>query len=388
MPYIGEHFESITNAKEEEKKKAAKLRCDFLLMRLDSAVGGTIVASSTQSKWVPAALDELSQCVAQGDPIAVAVVSRLMTHPEPEVRSKAAQLLPKIVTKGDPQAFESLSAALGHDSSQVRELVVEALGQVSLHNDRRTFEEVSSRLHDDSPHVQVAAVRAITKMANFEDRETLEVLCARLRTASTPVQRAVLEALPHVAAPCSEPALGAVRAALKERDTSVQVVAMATLAALAPGHVEALKDAEAYLSDDEAALRRAALLAVAALSASMGEEARAAALSCVLQRVQDSDAEMRAVAMQGLARLADPGDRIALSRAQAALKDKSSPVRREALRALQSLAVTVDKHLLRAVTSISVNDKDLIVRKVAEEVLEKLEGCPSSRGCCAFCHRS
>ncbi|OLP95887.1 Eukaryotic translation initiation factor 3 subunit A [Symbiodinium microadriaticum] len=125
LPYIGEHFESITNAKEEEKKKAAKLRCDFLLMRLDSAVGGTIVASSTQSKWVQAALDELSQCVlagvAQGDPIAVAVVSRLMTHPEPE----AAQLLPKIVTKGDPQAFESLSAALGHDSSQVRELVVE-----------------------------------------------------------------------------------------------------------------------------------------------------------------------------------------------------------------------------------------------------------------------
>ncbi|CAE7428273.1 eif3a, partial [Symbiodinium necroappetens] len=89
LPYIGEHFESITNAKEEEKKKAAKLRCDFLLMRLDSAVGGTIVASSTQSKWVQAALDELSQCVAQGDPIAVAVVSRLMTHPEPEVRSKA-----------------------------------------------------------------------------------------------------------------------------------------------------------------------------------------------------------------------------------------------------------------------------------------------------------
>ncbi|CAE7436960.1 TIF3A1, partial [Symbiodinium sp. CCMP2456] len=106
LPYIGEHFESITNAKEEEKKKAAKLRCDFLLMRLDSAVGGTIVASSTQSKWVQAALDELSQCVAQGDPIAVAVVSRLMTHPEPE-------------------AFESLSAALGNDSSQVRELVVE-----------------------------------------------------------------------------------------------------------------------------------------------------------------------------------------------------------------------------------------------------------------------
>ncbi|CAE7328030.1 unnamed protein product [Symbiodinium sp. CCMP2456] len=127
LPYIGEHFESITNAKEEEKKKAAKLRCDFLLMRLDSAVGGTIVASSTQSKWVQAALDELSQCVAQGDPIAVAVVSRLMTHPEPEVRSKAAQLLPKIVTKGDPQAFESLSAALGNDSSQVRELVVESV---------------------------------------------------------------------------------------------------------------------------------------------------------------------------------------------------------------------------------------------------------------------
>ncbi|CAE7847935.1 unnamed protein product [Symbiodinium necroappetens] len=83
------------------------------------------------------------------------------------------------------------------------------------------------------------------RMANFEDRETLEVLCARLRTASAPVQRAVLEALPHVAAPCSEPALGAVRAALKERDTSVQVVAMATLAALAPGHVEALKAPEA-----------------------------------------------------------------------------------------------------------------------------------------------
>eukprot|EP00439_Symbiodinium_sp_Y106_P057622 s2978_g8.t1 len=58
-------------------------------------------------------------------------------------------------------------------------------------------------------------------------------------------------------------------------------------------------DAEAYLSDDEAALRRAALLAVAALSASMGEEGRAAALSYVLERVQDSDAEMRAVAMQG-----------------------------------------------------------------------------------------
>jgi len=388
LPYIGEHFESITNAKEEEKKKAAKLRCDFLLMRLDSAVGGTIVASSTQSKWVQAALDELSQCVAQGDPIAVAVVSRLMTHPEPEVRSKAAQLLPKIVTKGDPQAFESLSAALGHDSSQVRELVVEVLGQVSLHNDRCSFEEVSSRLHDDSPHVQVAAVRAITKMANFEDGDTLEVLCARLRTASAPVQRAVLEALPHVAAPCSEPALGAVRAALKERDTTVQVAAMATLAALAPGHLEALKDAEAYLSDDEAALRRAALLAVAALSASMGEEGRAAALSYVLERVQDSDAEMRAVAMQGIARLADPGDRIALSRAQGALKDKSPPVRREALRALQSLVVTVDKRLLRTVTSISVNDKDLIVRKVAEEVLQKLQGCPSSRRFWAFCHRS
>ncbi|CAE7298773.1 unnamed protein product [Symbiodinium pilosum] len=51
LPYIGEHFASITSAKEEERRKAAKLRCDFLLMRLDAAAGGPAAQSSAQSKW-------------------------------------------------------------------------------------------------------------------------------------------------------------------------------------------------------------------------------------------------------------------------------------------------------------------------------------------------
>ncbi|CAJ1416804.1 unnamed protein product [Effrenium voratum] len=242
LPYIAEHFESITNAREEEKRRAAKLRSEFLLMRLDAATSTSCASSS--AKWMQAALDELSYCVAEGDATAIRVLARLIAHDEEEeVRQKAAQLIPKVATRGDPQAFEVLSQALQHRSSRVRATALEVLPQVCMSGDRRAFEEVSLRLHDRSPHVQVAAAHALAKIADFEDKEAVEVLCGKLHASSPGVCCAVLEVLPQLAAPCSEPALGAARRALEApgAEPTVQVAALISLMALAPGDEAALQ---------------------------------------------------------------------------------------------------------------------------------------------------
>ncbi|CAJ1363386.1 unnamed protein product [Effrenium voratum] len=139
--------------------------------------------------------------------------------------------------------------------------------------------------------------------------------------------------------------------------------------------------AEARLDAPAPSVRRAALHCTAKLSAPGTPERRLAMLHKVMDRASDSDVDVRAAVLQGMTQLAEVGDKAALAMTQRALEDKSPSVRRQALQTLEQLVVVADNRALRLVANAASQDKDMTVRRVAEEVntaLKSRQHQPSS----------
>eukprot|EP00931_Biecheleriopsis_adriatica_P055084 TRINITY_DN32495_c0_g1_i1.p1 TRINITY_DN32495_c0_g1~~TRINITY_DN32495_c0_g1_i1.p1 ORF type:complete len:620 (+),score=149.83 TRINITY_DN32495_c0_g1_i1:56-1861(+) len=376
LPYIGEHFASIRDEKEQEKRSADRLRGQIALQRLEAFCDG----SGEAPAQIVATIAGLQSSVQEGDALAISVLTRLLTVQQREVREQAARFLPRLVAPGDPQAFEALSPHLQHASGWVRQLVLEVLGQVAMQGDRRAFDEVSFLLGDRQPQVKAAAIRCLVKIAEPGDERAMQAICSRLRDRDLAVRRAAVEALAQLADRGNQPALEQVMTALADREGAMRMAALMSLAELAPfADQSAIQAATSKLEDSDTHVRRAAVKAVAILSSRGNKECRKAALQAAIARLSDPEAEVRRAAVSVLPQVADKDDRTTVGHICTKLQEKDSSIRREALQALEQLVVNADASTVKA-TGALLKDVDFHTRRAAEQVHEQLKQRQKSTG--------
>lgn len=367
LPYIGEHFDSINEGKKEDKKHMARMRSESLLRQLQS-----LCNDNQQSALILTLLENLQDCVQEGDALAISLLSELITIREAKVRQMATRLLMQI-GEGDPQAFEAISPRLQHHSGHVRQAALEILAKVALVGDRRAFDEVSFLLNDRQPQVQVAAVRCLAETCAEGDANAVDLLCSRLKERDPTVRCAVLKAIDKLAVSENISAMNAVKHALGDKDASVRIAALASLPGRASkGELAVIELAAAKLDDASASVRRGAMHAVAALAEGGNKACFQAVLQHAKSRLSDSEPEVRSAAMHALAQAAEAGDKASIGLACAGLQDQSASVRREALLALERLVLASDRHITQAVAG-RLQDTDLSVRRAAEQVSEQLK---------------
>lgn len=368
LPYIGEHFDSINEGKKEDKKHMARMRSESLLRQLQS-----LCNDNQQSALILTLLENLQDCVQEGDALAISLLSDLITIREAKVRQMATRLLMQIVGEGDPQAFEAISPRLQHHSGHVRQAALDILAKVALVGERRAFDEVSFLLNDRQPQVQVAAVRCLSEICAEGDANAVDLLCSKLKERDPSVRCAVLKAIDKLAGSGNVPAMKAVQHALGDREASVRIAALASLPGRAnKGDLAVIQLAASKLEDASASVRRGALHAVAALAEGGNKASLQAVLQHAKSRLSDSEAEVRSAAMHAMAQAAEAGDKTSIGLASAGLQDQSASVRREALLALERLVLASDRHITQAVAA-RLQDTDLMVRRSAEQVSEQLK---------------
>eukprot|EP00930_Biecheleria_cincta_P079249 TRINITY_DN6700_c0_g2_i1.p1 TRINITY_DN6700_c0_g2~~TRINITY_DN6700_c0_g2_i1.p1 ORF type:complete len:619 (-),score=145.11 TRINITY_DN6700_c0_g2_i1:163-2019(-) len=382
LPYIQEHFDSIKEGKKEDQKTMSRIRSESLLRQIQS-----VYNDSQQPGLILSLLENLQECIQEGDALAISLLSQLITMKDAKVRQLAARLLMQIAGEGDPQAFEAISPQLQHHSGHVRQAALEILAKVAIVGDRRAFDEASFLLNDRQAQVQVAAVRCLADICVKGDANVVDLLCSRIKERDPSVRCAVLKAIDKLADSGSQSAMKAVQHALGDREASVRVAALASLPGRASnGDLAIIQLAAAKLDDASASVRRAALHAVVGLAEGGSKECTQTVLLHAKSHLSDPEPEVRSAAMHALAQAAEAGDKASIGLACSGLQDQSPSVRRQALLALERLVLASDRYTIQAVAG-RLQDADLTVRRAAEHVSEQLKKRQKPAGLFGFLGR-
>ncbi|MEO0085252.1 MAG: HEAT repeat domain-containing protein [candidate division WOR-3 bacterium] len=245
---------------------------------------------------------------------AIMPLTELLSHPEPTIRSAAAEALGMI---GEPACLDYLLPLTGDAESSVRLAVVRALGRI---RHVRSAERLAFALEDQDQKVSAGAANALETLGELSVEPMFQLLtspCAETRVRAI----AVLGRLRHK---------GAVNRLLRGLRDSVAWVRIVSAQALGEiGEDKATAALLRVLDDRDAVVRAMAAEALGKL-----RDFRASIK--LLERVRDSSDLVRANAIRALGRIGNP---VAVPFASAALDDESAEVRCAAIEALAALRV-------------------------------------------------
>lgn len=239
-----------------------------------------------------AALLRLPQVAHKGHAKALAIAVNSLTDSFGGVRTAALDVLKQLVQPGDEQAVAELTKLLSHPKWRVRATVVQALG-FAAEPGSSAVQTISCMLEDHDPGVRKAAVCAL-QQASGEDMGVMKVLAVRTQDSHWSVRQASVKAVEQMSP--------------KGNRTTLNLMA-------------------GLMDDHSAAVREAAVVATASISAS---EDAAASTEHLAARINDSDGAVRAAAVTALVDVAGRSCQKSLAKASEREADEDARVRRAA----------------------------------------------------------
>ncbi|MFA6002428.1 MAG: HEAT repeat domain-containing protein, partial [Elusimicrobiota bacterium] len=256
--------------------------------------------------------------MAQRPPAFLAESIKALQDPDAKVREAAAKVAGKFGS-GAKSAAPELTALLADPVSGVRSEAADALGYIGAQAQSAT-PQLIALLSDAEMSVVNSAARALDKIgAPDEAAHPLALALERNSySAASALKHMGLAALPEV-----WPELSCSTA-------SVRVAALEILGEVGPAAASGVSEVERLLRDPAAAVRKAAVSALAAVS---GARAQAK----LIRALHDQDAGIRAVAANALGKIGASGNAAVVSELLLALKDDDAGVRYYAMDALCEL---------------------------------------------------
>lgn len=301
------------------------------------------------------------------DPAIVADFQKWLRHSDPALRALAARGLRAATADSAQQKHQSaalLSGALGDPHAHVR---INAVGVLAGYRDPAHAQRAALLLGDPDHNVRMAAAQALGLMGGPHAVNALE---ARVRD---PQERTVLRGSALASLALAEPVRGFAAAADLARSNDP---AMRTYAARALGNVRtanAFSLLRSLSNDPELRVQIAAVAATAAIAGDTLQAARA----FFMEKLASREPWVRAEALGGLRRLAQPGDVAFVMEAfEFALRDRADDAALAAIGVLAKLAETNPAIQRSFTTRFPLSRIPFIeVRKAAIRALKLNESC-------------
>lgn len=288
----------------------------------------------------------------EGDAIRLTV--ELFEHADASVRDDAAMTLPRVVNSGINQAFELTKTHLMSPFAEVRETAVKATAQLAEPGDQALRDVLRPFLADDSAAVRQAAMEGLVRVCGQPSEVAAQ--CVALVAGALPslpsasLRRAHFHALLAVVEEaCRQHAMGfccdvSGQASPNERDGVLWMERnAATQAALEAASVAAA----VCLEDSDVEIRGLALETLASLRRKGAKRV----ITAVALRLTSFFLAVRQAAVKGLTIVARVGDTFAISAAAVFVEHRDWEARQSAL---DALAYLVDEpQLLSTVASLA-----------------------------------
>lgn len=301
------------------------------------------------------------------DPAHVSEFQKWVRHSDPAVRALAVRGLRAATADSAQQRQPSaavLSSALGDPHPHVR---INAVGVLAGYRDAAYGQRAAVLLTDADPNVRMAAAQALGLM---KGPHAIAALDARVRD---PQERAALRGTSLASLALADAARGFAAAAELARSTDPVI---RTYAARALGNVRTQQAFSLLRTLSNDADRRVQIAAVGATAAMAGDTLQAAR-AFFMEKLADHEPWVRAEALGGLQRMAQPGDEaIVMEAFEFALRDRVEDAALAALGVLAKLAEQNPAIQRSFTTRFPLSRLPLMeVRKAAIRELKLNESC-------------
>jgi HEAT repeat protein len=301
------------------------------------------------------------------------LVKELREHPDPAVRAKIAELMPKYKDRGGDEVANALKAALTNDKEgKVRAAAAAALGQLGRPLGFSAVKELGDALKDKDAGTRAAAAEAIGDFSRIDPeiaKESAPALAAALQDSDTQVRLQSAFALGRMGA-AAETAVAALAASLpKEKDIAVRKEITKTLTAMGPSASGATAALVAALKDESPDVRQTAAIALGHVNPDAG-----LALPELLKATKDRDKSVRCYAIHAIGSLGKSAASAIPDLIEIVRKDEVADVRVAAIEELAGFG----NDAKAAVDALTVASKDgrLAIREAALEALKKIQQSP------------
>ncbi|CAE7601802.1 unnamed protein product [Symbiodinium sp. CCMP2456] len=132
-----------------------------------AAVADCLKDAAVRSEAIEA-LSKMAKAGDRGDQVAIASVSRFLTHSDPDCRAAAVFSLTKVARAGDQAVVSALSRCLESDCAVVQRSAAQALGELSGQAHLRAVEELEAQLLNPDASVRDAATASLRKIRGIK----------------------------------------------------------------------------------------------------------------------------------------------------------------------------------------------------------------------------
>jgi len=206
-------------------------------------------------------------------------------------------------------------------------------------------------LQSQNPRLRLVSLKALTRLPPMCSDDAQDAALGSLRDANVDVRRTALTMLEQLTSERGNSrVVSAVRSCFEDPSVDVQRAAISAAASLASSEDEGMTNAlSQMLADSSKCVRRDAVEALTTLVS--GSSSVKQVLAAISKHLRSADAEVRAQAVQAMARFASKGDSDTLEVFSELLQDPHPTVQTAALEGLACLSETGDHDVHNAISS-------------------------------------
>lgn len=312
--------------------------------------------------------------------VSLEAISRIMQSSNPRLRLVSLKALPRVPASFSEGAQNSALKSLSDGNIDVRQAALRVLKLLTTERgNHRVVSAIQGSLRDSSGEVRSSALTVLSSLASKGDEQIITAVSMLLADESKAVRKDAVETLAALTLKeqGGDVLLSAISTHLGHANADVRAQTVRALVRL-PTSTDAstLHTLTTMLQDSNSAVQVAALEGLAFL-AERGDKGITDAIISYMESALLS-ANLLAAAVNALGRLASKADPVAINVVSGCLSHPGAGVRRAAIEALAELAAGLGHATISATLEPCLEDQDVSVRQAAVEALANVseKGAP------------